>query len=163
MKDKLKWLAAFAIPAFGYLMFETTTGNLLHISFPRAVINLLFYYFLYILVYLAVNRFRAAAAGTTVVLYILAAADYYVLQFKGAPLLLPQDLTAWRTAAAVVSNYHITFAKSVACGAVLLILMLLLIWRLRMEKLTWKKRGIAAGLLCALSHSLAAGFLQIRY
>lgn len=52
MKDKLKWLAAFAIPAFGYLMFETTTGNLLHISFPRAVINLLFYYFLYILVYL---------------------------------------------------------------------------------------------------------------
>lgn len=58
MKDKLKWLAAFAIPAFGYLMFETTTGNLLHISFPRAVINLLFYYFLYILVYLAVNRFR---------------------------------------------------------------------------------------------------------
>ncbi len=37
MKDKLKWLAAFAIPVFGYLMFETTTGNLLHISFPRAV------------------------------------------------------------------------------------------------------------------------------
>ncbi|MEI3521361.1 MAG: hypothetical protein V8Q40_10035 [Anaerosacchariphilus sp.] len=109
MKDKLKWLAAFAIPAFGYLMFETTTGNLLHISFPRAVINLLFYYFLYILVYLAVNRFRAAAAGTTVVLYILAAADYYVLQFKGAPLLLPQDLTAWRTA---VQWYPIITSRS---------------------------------------------------
>ncbi len=165
MKEKLKWLAAFAIPAFGYLMFETTTGNLLHISFPRAVINLIFYYFLYILVYLAVNRFRAAAAGTTVVLYILAAADYYVLQFKGAPLLLPQDLTAWRTAAAVVSNYHITFAKSVACGAVLLILMLLLIWRLRMEKLTWKKRGIAAGcyVLCLTAWLLAFYRYDIKY
>lgn len=165
MKDKLKWLAAFAIPAFGYLMFETTTGNLLHISFPRAVINLIFYYFLYILVYLAVNQFRAAAAGTTVVLYILAAADYYVLQFKGAPLLLPQDLTAWRTAAAVVSNYHITFAKSVACGAVLLILMLLLIWRLRMEKLTWKKRGIAAGcyVLCLTAWLLAFYRYDIKY
>lgn len=165
MKEKLKWLAAFAIPAFGYLMFETTTGNLLHISFPRAVINLIFYYFLYILVYLAVNRFRAAAAGTTVVLYILAAADYYVLQFKGAPLLLPQDLTAWRTAAAVVSNYHITFAKSVACGAVLLILMLLLIWRLRMKKLTWKKRGIAAGcyVLCLTAWLLAFYRYDIKY
>ena len=160
MKDKLKWLAAFAIPAFGYLMFETTTGNLLHISFPRAVINLLFYYFLYILVYLAVNRFRAAAAGTTVVLYILAAADYYVLQFKGAPLLLPQDLTAWRTAAAVVSH-HVRKISGLRRSASYFDASADL--AAAHGKADLEKARNRGGLLCALSHSLAAGFLQIRY
>ena len=101
------------MPVLGYVIFETTTGNLTSITFARMLINLAFYYLIYGLVYLVVNRFRAAMMGTTIVLYILAAVDYYVLQFKGSPLLLPQDLTAWRTAAAVVSNYHITLSRPV--------------------------------------------------
>ena len=145
MKKKISWLLTILMPVFAYLMFETTTGNLLSIRFSRALVNLAFYYLVYGLICLVVNRFRAAMAGTAIVLYILAAVDYYVLQFKGAPLLLPQDLTAWRTAAAVVSNYHIGFAKSVACGGILLTVILLLLWRMEPLKLSLKKRGIFAG------------------
>ncbi|MEI3526415.1 MAG: hypothetical protein V8Q27_10025 [Eubacteriales bacterium] len=60
------------------------------ITFARMLINLAFYYLIYGLVYLVVNRFRAAMMGTTIVLYVLAAVDYYVLQFKGSPLLCPR-------------------------------------------------------------------------
>lgn len=165
MKEKLKWPVAALTPVFGYLIFETTTGNLLSISPARALINLVFYYLLYGLVFLVLNRFRAAAMGTTIALYILATVDYYVLQFKGAPLLLPQDLTAWRTAAAVVSNYHITFSKSVACGAVLLLLVLAVLWNIRIGRLTIGKRGIAAGgyALCLAAWLLAFYKYDIKY
>lgn len=111
------WIFGLLMPVFGYGIFETTTGNLLSISFSRMLVNLAFYYLLYGLIYLVVNRFRIALSGTTVVLYLIAAVDYYVLQFKGSPLLLPEDLTAWRTAAAVASNYRITPSKSVILGA----------------------------------------------
>ena len=161
MKDKLKWLAAFAIPAFGYLMFETTTGNLLHISFPRAVINLLFYYFLYILVYLAVNRFRAAAAGTTVVLYILAAADYYVLQFKGAPLAAGSDSLEDGGCSGIQLSHHVRKISGLRRSASYFDASADL--AAAHGKADLEKARNRGGLLCALSHSLAAGFLQIRY
>jgi phosphoglycerol transferase MdoB-like AlkP superfamily enzyme len=139
------WVFAGLMPVLGYLIFETTTGNLLSIGFRRVLINLVFYYLIYALVFVCCNRIRAACAGTSVVLYLIAAVDYYVVQFKGNPLLLPQDLFAWKTAAAVVSNYKITPAKPVVLGAVLLLAVLFLISRLQLKKLSWKGRGVFAG------------------
>ena len=148
------------MPVLGYVIFETTTGNLMSITFARMFINLAFYYLIYGLVYLVVNRFRAAMMGTTIVLYILAAVDYYVLQFKGSPLLLPQDLMAWRTAAAVVSNYHITLSRPVVLGAVLLLLVLFLLWHTDVEKMNLKKRGIFAGSYAVLAAAWLIAFYQ---
>lgn len=123
------------MPVLGYVIFETTTGNLTSITFARMLINLAFYYLIYGLVYLVVNRFRAAMMGTTLVLYILAAVDYYVLQFKGSPLLLPQDLTAWRTAGSrSLQLPYYPFPSLVVLGAVLLLLILFLLWHTDVEK-----------------------------
>lgn len=134
------------MPVVGYIIFETTTGNLLSINFSRAVINLIFYYLIYGLVFLCVNRFRGAMIGTTAALYGIAAVDYYVLQFRGNPLLLPQDIFAWRTAAAVVSNYKIGWSKSVILGGIILLVAIFLLWHTKVGKMTWKRRGIFAGI-----------------
>lgn len=145
------WILGCLMPVIGYVIFETTTGNLFSISLSRALINLAFYYLIYGLVFLCVNRFRAAMIGTTAVLYVIAAVDYYVLQFKGSPLLLPQDLFAWKTAAAVVANYKISLSRSVVVGALLLAAVIFLLLHTKAEKLNWKRRGIFAGvylLLC---------------
>ncbi len=139
------WALGCLMPILGYVIFETTTGNLFSIHFSRALINLAFYYLLYGLVFLCVNRFRIAMIGTTAVLYVVAAVDYYVLQFKGNPLLLPQDLFAWRTAAAVLPNYRIEPARSVLMGAVLLLAVIFLLLHVRVKRLGWKRRGIFAG------------------
>lgn len=147
------WILGCLAPVAGYVIFETTTGNLTAIHWNRALMNIAFYYLLYALVYLVLNRFRTAVAGTTAVLYLIAAVDYYVLQFKGSPLLLPQDLTAWRTAAAVVSNYEITPAASVVTGGVLLAVFIFLICHVRVKRLKWKQRGgcaVVYVLCCAL-------------
>lgn len=140
------WILGCLMPVIGYVIFETTTGNLFSISFNRALINLAFYYLIYGLVYLCVNRFRVAMIGTTAVLYVIAAVDYYVLQFKGSPLLLPQDLFAWKTAAAVVDNYKISLSRSVVLGALLLAATIFLLLHTKVEKLNWKRRGIFAGI-----------------
>lgn len=139
------WILGCLTPAAGYVIFELTTGNLFHIHFSRAMVNLMFYYLLYGLVYLILNRFRTAMIGTSVVLYLIAAVDYYVLQFKGSPLLLPQDLSAWKTAAAVLPNYEIRLSRSVAAGGVLLFLLIFLLCHVKVEKMKLKRRGIFAG------------------
>ena len=154
------WIFGLLMPVFGYGIFETTTGNLLSISFSRMLVNLAFYYLLYGLIYLVVNRFRIALSGTTVVLYLIAAVDYYVLQFKGSPLLLPEDLTAWRTAAAVASNYRITPSKSVILGALFLAVVLFLLFHTRVPRLNFKKRGIGAGLYAILAATWLIAFYK---
>ncbi len=169
-KERLRKIRSFTIPhgctfgllmpVFGYGIFETTTGNLLSISFSRMLVNLAFYYLLYGLIYLVVNRFRAAMAGTTVVLYLIAAVDYYVLQFKGSPLLLPEDLTAWRTAAAVASNYRITPSKSVILGALFLAAVLFLLFHTRVPKRNLKKRGIGAAIYAIFAATWLIAFYK---
>lgn len=139
------WILGCLTPAAGYVIFELTTGNLFHIHFSRVMVNLMFYYLLYGLVYLVLNRFRIAMTGTSIVLYLIAAVDYYVLQFKGSPLLLPQDLSAWKTAAAVLPNYEIRLSRSVAAGGILLVLLIFLLCHVRVEKMELKRRGIFAG------------------
>ena len=139
------WILACLMPVLGYVMFETTTGNLMSIRFDRALLNLVFYYLIYTFVFLVINRYRAAVIGTTAVLYLIAAVDYYVVQFKGSPLLLPQDLTAWKTAAAVLSGYQITPSRSVALGAVMMVCVIFLVCHMKVEKLRLKIRGIFAG------------------
>ncbi|MCI8417964.1 MAG: LTA synthase family protein [Lachnospiraceae bacterium] len=140
------WVLGCLTPIWGYVIFESTTGNLAYINFSRGVVNLLFYYLLYGLVYLCINCFRIAMIGTTVVLYGIAVVDYYVLQFRGNPLMLPQDLFAWRTAAAVLPNYRIEVSRSVVLGGVVLFLVVFLLLHIRVEKLSWRRRGIFAGI-----------------
>ena len=140
------WILGCLLPVAGYVIVETTTGNLLSINFVRALINILFYYLLYGLVYLCINRFRIAMIGTTVSLYIIAVIDYYVLQFRGSPLLLPQDLFAWRTAVAVLPNYKLGLSKPVIFGAFLLVIVIFIILHIKADKLPWKSRGIFAGI-----------------
>ncbi len=154
------WVLGALMPILGYVIFETATGNLLSISFKRILINLAFYYLIYGLVYLVINRFRAAMMGTTAALYLLAAVDHYVLEFKGSPLLIPQDLTAWRTAAAVVSNYHITPSRSVVLGALLLLAVLFLLWHTDVEKMSWKRRGIFTGIYAVLAAAWLIAFYR---
>lgn len=159
------WILGCLAPVAGYVIFETTTGNLPAISFGRALMNIVFYYFLYALVYLIINRFRIAMIGTTSVLYLTAAVDYYVLQFKGSPLLLPQDLTAWKTAAAVVSNYEILPAASVLTGGILLLIFIFVFMHIKVKTLKWKKRGIYAAVyvLCSALWLTAFYKYDIKY
>ncbi len=140
------WVLGCLMPVLGYMIVETTTGNLLSINFSRAVINLFFYYLLYGLVYLCINRFRIAMISTTALLYIIAVTDYFVLQFRGTPLLLPQDLFAWRTAVAVLPNYKMELSRSVLLGFLFLMIVVFLLLHIRVEKLAWKARGIFAGI-----------------
>ena len=154
------WLLGYLMPIAGYVVFETTTGNLLSINFSRTLINLMFYYLLYGLVFLCVNRFRASMIGTTWALYLIAVVDYYVLQFKGSPFLLPQDIFAWRTAAAVLSNYKITLSKSVLLGALLLLFFTFLLWHVRTDKLNWKRRGIFAGVYLVVGAAWMTAFYR---
>ncbi len=153
---------ALVVPVLGYLLFETTTGNLAFISPKRALLNIAFYYLIYAFVYLCCNRFRIAAMGTSIVLYGIAVVDYFVLQFRGTPLLLPQDITAWRTAAAVAANYTITFTGPVLKGAVCLLVLLAALFFVKLPKFAWKKRLLAAGIYLVIAVSWITAFYETK-
>ena len=140
----IKWYGGSLVPFLSYIMFETITGNLFQIAFPRMCVNLIFYYLLYVFVFLCLNRYRAALIGTTAALAVLASVNYYVLQFRGNPL-LPQDIVAWKTAAAVVSNYHVAFSREVFTGCLELGVIGAFTAHIEDVRLSWKRRGIFAG------------------
>lgn len=112
MKNKeysrnLYWL----IPLFMFLTVETVMGNLKFIDPISIVLNLVIYYMLYLGVY---HIFRTTKYGwpiLNVVLYILAAVEYFVISFRERPGMI-WDVLAIRTAMTVSANYNYTITPT---------------------------------------------------
>lgn len=100
------WILVLSIPVIAFFMFEYIAGNPENLSSPAVItFNILLCYGIYALVMAVTNRLRLTMIGTTVLLYFLAIAEYYVLLYRGRPI-TPLDVMAARTAANVLDNYQ---------------------------------------------------------
>lgn len=95
-------------PAVSYVIFEGITGSLTAIHGKYLIINLVFYYTLYLLAAGITNSTRIAYPLLNTVLTILALAEYFVLQFRGRPIMV-WDVMAFKTALTVSGSYTYTF------------------------------------------------------
>lgn len=135
-------------PCLSYILFEYVTGNLSQISMDFALLNIGWFYALYLILFAAAGSTRVAVPLGAVIFYILSLAETFVVDFRERPIML-WDVTAFRTAMSVSGNYQFDVARPMilAGAAVLALIGVAVISPIRLRGL--KKRLAGAGLcLC---------------
>lgn len=133
----LYWL----VPAVMFILAETVTGNLRSITPLAVALNLLLYGLLYLGVFVLTGTTRYGWPILNLLLYALAAGEYFVISFRERPIMI-WDVLALRTAMTVSANYRyeisprlvLTFLTAAAMGAAVFI-----------RPMTWGKRPVKRG------------------
>ncbi len=158
MKNKevcryLYWL----VPALMYVIGETVTGNLGSIGPVPTVLNLVIYYLLYIGMFLLFRTTKYSWPVLSLVLFVLAAAEYFVISFRERPAMI-WDVLAIRTAMTVSANYKFTITPALAGCGLATLAVCFGVWKWPMQSVTsgvkrkWKPYlgRVAAWLGCCL-------------
>lgn len=115
-------------------------------SFERQAefwLNILVYYLFFGLLYLIFNSRKVSITVGSILWCIIGIANYYVLSFKGAPI-VPSDIMSAQTAANVAENYTYSIQPIFVWNVLFLLLYLAVLWRCpSSKKLTWKKRIVS--------------------
>ena len=93
----------------------------------QVLMNLVWYYSLFVALRLLLGRNRRAAALSTVLAFVFGLVNHYVLRFRGR-ILFPADITGWRTAANVAEGLDYSLDQYIIQAAVLLVAYLFLVF-----------------------------------
>lgn len=93
----------------------------------QVLMNLVWYYGLFLVCRLVLGRNRRAAALGAVLAFLTGLVNHYVLRFRGR-ILFPADITGWRTAANVAEGFDYSMDWYICQAAVLLAAYLFLVW-----------------------------------
>ena len=93
----------------------------------QVLMNIIFYYGIFIALRLILGRNRRAAAAGTVFCFVFGLVNHYVLRFRGR-ILFPADITGWRTAANVAGGFDYSPDVCITQAAVLLTAYLALVF-----------------------------------
>lgn len=140
-------LAALVILAF-YLFEKPYNAALFDIGTYYTAINLCVIAVMFAIVYFAGQQAKTAAIAFLTLCFIAGTANYFVIAFKGQPV-LPADLFALSTAAAVGGGYTYAINDSVASAFTALACGIVLIMYLPKTRFA-VKRGIANASVAAL-------------
>ncbi len=93
----------------------------------QVLMNMVWYYILFVLLRLVLGRNRRAAALGTVLAFLVGLLNHYILRFRGR-ILFPADIAAWRTAANVAEGFDYSKDPYMVQAMVLLVTYLSLVW-----------------------------------
>ena len=93
----------------------------------QILMNLVWYYALFVVLRLILGRNRRAAALGTCLAFTFGLVNHYILRFRGR-ILFPADITGWRTAANVAEGFDYSFDQYIVQAVILLISYLFLVW-----------------------------------
>ncbi len=92
----------------------------------QVLMNMVFYYSIFIALRLILGRNRCSSALGTVLCFLFGLVNHYVLRFRGR-ILFPADITGWRTAANVAQGFDYSVDTYITQAAVLLTAYLFLV------------------------------------
>lgn len=146
-----QWLSRLIFllgPWVSFWMVEILNGNDVFADlYPwQVLMNLIWYYLLFLLCRLVLGRRRRAAATAAGLSFFVGIVNHYVLRFRGR-ILFPADLTAWETAANVADAFDFSLDAAMRQGAVLLAAYLFLVWMCVPQRRRDKLPRWLAGLL----------------
>ncbi len=127
-----QWLSRLVFllgPWVSFWMVEILNGNDVFADlYPwQVLMNLIWYYLLFLLCRLILGRRRRAAVMASGLSFFVGIVNHYVLRFRGR-ILFPADLTAWETAANVADAFDFSLDAAMRQGAVLLVAYFFLVW-----------------------------------
>lgn len=151
-KKVLGQVLFFAAPLFTFWFVERFTDNPIFRMRPAEfAFNFLLYYLLFGLLYLLFNSRKFAVTLGSVFWCVVGIANYFVLSYKGSPI-VPSDLMSARTAANVAGNYTYSIQPVFVWNVLFLLLYLFVLWRCPVpKKMSWKKRGLMLVVIAACS------------
>ena len=158
-KTFIGYILFFAAPFFSFWFVERFTDNsIFKLGTAEFWLNILVYYLFFGILYLLLVSRKAAVTVGTIFWYIVGLANYYVLSFKGAPI-VPSDIMSASTGFSVAQNYTYTIQPVFVWNALFLLLYLAVLLRCPIKRKTgWKKRLIM-GVVIVLSASVLGGFI----
>lgn len=146
-------LASFVLlPCAMVLVIESLAGqNGLQLPTNVFWLNVFWCQVIYLLFFAFTNHYRFSIVAGTIFCYVFGAGNYFVLQFRGNPL-LPADLTALGTAADVAASYVIAPDAQlvIAALAAFFALMLALVPQFHERRRNWKQIGASLLLLTVI-------------
>ena len=136
-------LLFYLAPLFTFWMVERFTDNLIYKMRPgEFLLNLLLYYLFFGFLYLLLYSRRIAVSVGMIFWYVIGVANYFVLNFKGAPI-VPSDLMSAKTGFSVAANYTYSIQPVFVWNLILLLIYLAVLFRCPVNNhIGWKKRII---------------------
>lgn len=159
-----KWLSRLVFllgPWAAFWMVEILNQNDVFSDLQawQVLMNLVWYYILFLVCRLVLGRRRRAAALAICLSFLIGLVNHYVLRFRGR-ILFPADVASWKTAANVADAFDFSIDVYMEQAAVLLVAYLFLVWMCQPQP----KRdrlplpiGIVAWVFC-ISYSFAFFF-----
>ncbi|MGN0465229.1 MAG: LTA synthase family protein [Lachnospiraceae bacterium] len=111
----------FAVPLFGFYMVEHFTKNSWSTIYPLSILfNIIIYYCIFGAIYFIFGNKKITTILYLTLAYIIGAANYFVLSFRGTPI-LPSDIASMGTAKNVASNYSYTITIEFISNLIILL------------------------------------------
>ncbi len=146
-------VAALLFPVATFYLFEFLTHNPFKtMKMPAQTLNILLFEILAFFLIAALGRVRLALMIQTGFFLIIGVANYFVLQFRSAPI-MPWDIFSIKTAASVADNFKYTMDKQAILSLIGMLALLVLEFFLTENKrfIRWQLRcGGAAAFFLAL-------------
>lgn len=127
-----KWLSRLVFllgPWAAFWMVEILNQNDVFSDLQawQVLMNLVWYYILFLVCRLVLGRRRRAAALAICLSFLIGLVNHYVLRFRGR-ILFPADVASWKTAANVADAFDFSIDVYMEQAAVLLVAYLFLVW-----------------------------------
>lgn len=106
VKKGYKMISLVSIPMLLVYVMEYMSGSIGALKTHVLIANMVICACLYLVVFMLTNRLRFSVLFTSCMVYVLAMAEYFVLLFRGSPI-LPYDVASFQTAMSVVGQYRV--------------------------------------------------------
>ena len=151
----------YLAPIFTFWMVERFTDNLIYKLHPgEFLFNVVLYYMFFGLLYLIFISRRLSVSLGMIFWYVLGITNYFVLNFKGAPI-VPSDLMSAGTALSVSANYNYSVQPVFVWNGLLILLYLTLLFRCPVKQKTgWRWRLVYLLLIALMSAGIGGLVVQ---
>lgn len=126
-KERTTLAVLFLMPILMFVITEMLNNNSVLVKTPAAyLVNYAFYLLLYVILFVAFNKFRLTTIIANSVIFAIAIFNYFKFLWRGEPIQV-WDVVTLQTAINVSGNYHINLSPILIIAALLFILSILII------------------------------------
>lgn len=126
-EERLTMVVLFLMPILMFTVTEMLNNNSVLKKTPAAyIVNYVFYLLLYIVLFVAFNKFRLTTIIANSVIFAIAIFNYFKFLWRGEPVQV-WDVVTLQTAMNVSGNYHINLSPILLIAALLFVLSILII------------------------------------
>lgn len=148
LSDKAKELSTMAVmclmPILMFTVTELLNNNSVFRKSPAAfLVNYIYFLLIYMLLFIAFNKFRLTTIIANSIVFVLAIFNYFKLVWRGEPIQI-LDVVTLQTAMNVSDNYHVELSPILIIATLLFILSILIVTKCRYQ-ITLKRKRAAMG------------------